>query len=140
MDATSTADLQHAFQAFVARLVPFLARRVTRELRAERTEGDADPWVDQVASPLGRRAHCRACREGRIEGARKVGKRWLVRRSALDAHVQAIGRAPHIEDGAPASGIPGHDSDEPTQAEIEAVLRAGGLCRTARGDSRTRGR
>lgn len=125
-DVYSPDAIGRALRALLVLLAPLLAPMVARELRGRTTEDDADPWVDQACSPLGRRAHCRACAAGKIEGARKVGKRWLARRSALDAYVQAHGRAPRVED-APASGVRERDTDEPTEAEIAAELRAVGL-------------
>lgn len=110
-------ELVRALHALVVLLAPMVAK----ELRSKATEDDtADPWVDQTGSPLGRRAHCRACSAGKIEGARKVGKKWLSRRSALDAYVQAHGRAP-VEHAAE------HDTGEPTEADVAAELRAAGL-------------
>ncbi len=114
-------DLDRALRPLAALLAPLLAPMVAKELRSKATEDDtADPWVDQTHSPLGRRAHCRACSAGKIEGARKLGKKWLARRSALDAYVQAHGRAP-VEHAAE------HDTGEPTEADIAAELRAAGL-------------
>ena len=126
-DVYSSHEIGRALRPLAALLAPLLAPMVARELRGKATEDDtADRWVDQASSPLGRRAHCRACAAGKIEGARKVGKKWLARRSALDAYVQAVGRAPRVED-APASGVREHDTDEPTEADIAAELRAVGL-------------
>lgn len=107
----------------LAVLHAFLCSLVDRELHAKGREDDADPLLDQTRSPLGRRAHCEACRAGKIEGARRVGKKWLCRRSALDAYIQANGRAPRVED-APASGV---RELEASEADIAAELRRAGL-------------
>lgn len=55
----------------------------------ERVSGfEDDPWLDKARSPLGAQ-HNRVCRSGKIQGARLVGRRWLARRSAIDAFVAA---------------------------------------------------
>ena len=57
-------------------------------------EPDANEWIDQTASPLGRRRHCALARRGVLK-AHKDGARWLVRRKDLDAYIegQDIGTA-----------------------------------------------
>jgi hypothetical protein len=44
-------------------------------------------WVDQDASPLGRRRHLAAVRRGHLVGC-KVGKRVLVRRADLNSYLE----------------------------------------------------
>lgn len=85
-------ELQRALQPLAVWLAPMLAPLVAKELRAQTGDAD-DPWVDQDHSPLGRRTHCRVCKEGKLDGARKLGKKWLVRRTILDAYVQTKGSA-----------------------------------------------
>ena len=47
-----------------------------------------DEWVDQDHSPLGRRGHLRAVREGKLAGHRPEGSRLvLVRREDLDRYL-----------------------------------------------------
>jgi hypothetical protein len=136
-------------------LVRLLAPLVREELaRPEATAGD--PWVDQKASPLGRREHCRACASGAIKGAQLVKRRWLARRSAIDAFIEAHGAPPAASTRAssataprstssstasPASSTPVQaspppandvDDDEPTPAEVDAVLKRAGLEHTPR--------
>lgn len=59
---------------------------------------DPEEWIDQVASPLGRRRHCELCRHGVLAGARKVQGQWLVKRKELDAFIDGQGGA--VEGGA----------------------------------------
>lgn len=54
-----------------------------------------DDWIDQTRSPLGKRAHLRAVREGKLSG-HKVGARVLVRRSDLDAFIAGHRARPPI--------------------------------------------
>lgn len=65
-----------------------VARALLRQERA------ADEWVDQFASPLGRRQHNEAARKGKLSGARKVKGHWLVRRDVLNTYIQKQGLAP----------------------------------------------
>lgn len=99
-----------ALRPLAALLAPLVAEQL-------REHDEADPWVDQTASPLGRRGHCRACKAGLIEGARKVGKRWLVRESALSTYVDKHGLSSSVAE----------ESDDASLAELEALARAKGL-------------
>jgi hypothetical protein len=47
-----------------------------------------DDWIDQHASPLGKRAHLEAVRRGDLRGT-KHGRRVLVRRSELDSFLES---------------------------------------------------
>jgi hypothetical protein len=58
------------------------------------SEPSPEEWVDQHSSPLGRRAHCELARRGRLPSAHKVRGRWLVRRTDIDAFIEAHARAP----------------------------------------------
>lgn len=109
-----------------------------REALAGKHQGDddADPWIDQEASPLGRRAHCRACASGCIPGARKVRRKWLARQSAIDAYIAENGTAaiPRSPDNAPANDTAGEEverSGESTPADVDALLRRVNLQATA---------
>jgi len=51
-------------------------------------EADPDEWVDQEASPLGRRRHCELARQGAFPSAHKVDGRWQVRRKDVDAYIE----------------------------------------------------
>jgi len=64
-------------------------RRIAREEAAAVLESDISPadWVDQIRSPLGKRAHLDAARRGDFP-SRRVGKRVLVRRRDLDAFIE----------------------------------------------------
>ena len=74
-----------ALDALAEALLPRLLSR----LAAERQDAKL---VDVAAVvPLPRRTVYRACRAGRIEGARRVGRRWLAARAAVDAWVRSCG-------------------------------------------------
>jgi hypothetical protein len=90
---------------------------VREELRAAQDDDAGDPWVDQNESPLGRREHCRLARDGAFP-ARKVGKRWLARRSALDAFIEA-------HPTAKADGAPANDTAASVLAEVGIELVRG---------------
>lgn len=122
-----------ALAPLVELLLPALRARLASEDAAKGAAGD---WLDQRTSPLGRRAHCRACASGAITDARRVGRRWLARRSDLDAYIAAHGRpAAAPREQAPAESSPANDTGAPTAAEIEAELRPLGVTtrRRARG-------
>jgi excisionase family DNA binding protein len=69
-----------AIEAIEAGLSMMLAG--LKKLRAD------DEWVDQTNSPLGRRAHLRAVRDGKLPGHRPEGsKRVLVRREDIDRYI-----------------------------------------------------
>ena len=69
-------------------LAPFMAPALTRV--AQNTPEDG--WVDQRCSPLGRRLHCSLARRGALP-ARKLGRRWLVKRTVLEAYIAEHGKA-----------------------------------------------
>lgn len=101
-------------------LAKLLLPLLREELAAEQAAApEPDTWVDQASSPLGRRAHCRACSAGDIE-AHKVGKKWLARRSAVDAYVTKFGLVPKVTAVEKRDPV---DPDEPTEAEVIAFVR-----------------
>lgn len=80
--ASRTRGTTKQAEALIAAIRDFV-QVVSKEV--EPTE--EDDWVDQKSSPLGRRAHLEAVRDGRLVG-RKVGKRVLVRRSEVEAYIE----------------------------------------------------
>jgi hypothetical protein len=85
---------QVVLEALARVLAPAIAREVIAQLRAGETPG----MVDQSASPLGRRRHIALARTliaaGSADAAR-IGRRYLVRREAIDAHATELSkRAP----------------------------------------------
>ena len=121
MNASHPA-IRAALAPLVELLLPVLREALAGELAAELR--GAGEWIDQEASPLGRRAHCRACASGALPGARKVGRRWMVQRSAVDAYIAAHGRP--AEAPPTVASSPANDT-APTRAEVEAELRAAGM-------------
>jgi hypothetical protein len=79
-----------------------LSPRVERELAASallaaidryirvaiRAPSQAEEWVDQHTSPLGKRAHLEAVRSGKLRGV-KHGRRILVRRAELNSFLES---------------------------------------------------
>jgi hypothetical protein len=65
-------------------------------IRALEESEEEDEWVDQKASPLGRRLHCEAARTGQLK-AKKLNGRWLAKRSDVDAYIEAHGTRPPAE-------------------------------------------
>lgn len=105
----------------LARLfVPFVAA----ELRGATSAEEGDGWIDQACSPLGRRLHCALARAGTLP-ARKMGRRWLVRRADLDAYIEEHGRAA-ARTAAEPDATP--DADE---AEVRALLAECGMVAVA---------
>lgn len=84
--AAATAE-QLPARARKAMAASALIEAVERFVRECFRERDArDEWIDQDASPLGRRRHLALVRLGRL-AAVKDGKRVLVKRSDLDAYL-----------------------------------------------------
>ena len=77
-----TADA--ALDALADALLPRLRARLIAETR------DADLVDVLEAVPGPRRSIMRACREGRIAGAVRVGRRWLAPRAAVDAWLRSM--------------------------------------------------
>lgn len=93
----SDGDLVAVLGGFARLLAPFLAAELGSRMAA-----DGEVWIDQDVSPLGRRLHCVLARRG-VLPARKVGRRWLVRRADMDAFISAEKHAPKsrpVEDDA----------------------------------------
>ena len=53
-------------------------------------------WLDQAASPLGRRRHLELVRTGVLPG-KKEGRRVLVRRADLEAYLAVAPKSPPVE-------------------------------------------
>ncbi len=63
-------------------LAELVAQKVVDKLRA----GDMPGYVDQASSPLGRRRHISAIRQGKLPGL-SVGRRYLARVTDVEAYV-----------------------------------------------------
>lgn len=96
-----------------AQIMNGLVQLLLPVFRAEIAAARHDDWIDQSHSPLGRREHCRLARAGTLP-ARKVGRRWLVRRSELDAWIEA-----HAE----PTAEPSADGNVDLMAAVRAVAR-----------------
>jgi hypothetical protein len=110
--APSSSPLESALHSLAAVLAPLVA--------AEIASHRGEDWIDQDDSALGRREHCRRARRGDLP-ARKVGRRWLVRRAHLDAWIEAHPTA------TPRAG-----SEERSGETVAEVLREVGLDLVAR--------
>lgn len=64
-----------------------LIQWVVRDTLRTNTSREADEWIDQARSPLGRRQHLALVRRGILSGC-KVGRRVLVRRAEIDEYVE----------------------------------------------------
>lgn len=120
-------------------LVRLLAPLLRDELRLPGPTTQAEEWLDQNRSPLGRRPHCKACRAGLIKGARRVGRHWYATRAAIDAYIRQGQGAeiPLVSDppaGLAAEGRPANDAPAlaPSAADVEAELRSIGHTRAPR--------
>jgi hypothetical protein len=83
--ASSAPDLERALGELVAKAVD--AR--LRELGI--APGMVDPVVPVVgALPVKRTKATEICRSGAIEGAKRIGRVWVARRSAIDAYVASL--------------------------------------------------
>ena len=73
-----------ALRAFALALAPYMA-----ELLGAPRDGEL---VDVVAAvPAPRRSVLAACRRGDVQGASRVGRRWLASRGAIDAWLRTLG-------------------------------------------------
>ena len=71
-----------ALDALLGVLADRIAERVVDKLRA----GNLDGYVDQAASPLGRRRHIDAIRAGALPGI-QVGRRYLALRKDVEEYI-----------------------------------------------------
>lgn len=89
----------------VAAALRLLADWADARARAENNASCSPSWVDQKASPLGRRRHINAVRrrvaEG-AEGARVVGRRYLLTAEVVDAELGRVTRAKSTLESPPA--------------------------------------
>jgi hypothetical protein len=76
------------------------------------SSGGALDWIDQFASPLGKRKHNTLCKQNVFPSAHKEGHRWLVRRAELDAYITTHGKPP---------------KDKSSIAEIDRMLHELGM-------------
>lgn len=96
-------------------LARLFAPFVAAEIRNIRQTSSDDAWIDQESSPLGRRMHCSLARRG-VLAARKVGRRWMVRRADLEAFIAA-------QKGGPSAAAREEcDGDEEQSARVRALL------------------
>lgn len=71
-----------------AELLALVRAAVREELAIAREESDL---VDVAkAIPLSRRVVLGLCRDGKIHGAKKVGKRWLAKREDVEAFLASV--------------------------------------------------
>lgn len=75
-------------EAAAAMMVEGLALFVESVIESRGLTGE---WVDQKSSPLGTRRHCQLARDGVLSSARKVGRRWLVKRTELETFIASHG-------------------------------------------------
>lgn len=78
--------MNRARVAQLFRTIAEASAELADELGAEAANA-ADEWVDQHRSPLGKRAHLEAVRDGRLPGFKPDRRRVLVRRRDIDAYL-----------------------------------------------------
>jgi hypothetical protein len=101
--------------AEVLRCVRELVMLAVPELRG--LERGACDLVDVAAAvPASRRVLFRACRDGAIVGASRVGRRWLAPRSSIDEWLRS--RGPRLVPAAPAD-----DDDDELEALRQSLAR-----------------
>jgi hypothetical protein len=83
---------QHSAEA-PAEVLVGLAAWIRQIVRDEIGVPDPSDWIDQYASPLGKRRHLELVRAGLLKG-RKDGKTVYVRRGEIDAYLEAHAVAP----------------------------------------------
>lgn len=120
----SEMDIDRATSTFAASLTAILKATYRRGL-ADGQKEEAE-LLDQYNSGLGRRHHCRAWREGKLQG-RKVGRRVLITREDRDRYLK--------EYGAPGALIPAGAAD--IDSSLDRELRSLGFD-SAAGKKRTR--
>ncbi|MFO0591876.1 MAG: helix-turn-helix domain-containing protein [Polyangiaceae bacterium] len=98
---------------FAHLLAPFMAAALARAPQNDPEDG----WVDQPCSPLGRRLHCSLARRGALP-ARKLGRRWLVKRTVVEAYIAEHGKA---AEPTPSPDVGESDYDENAVRELLAT-------------------
>jgi hypothetical protein len=93
-----------------------LLRVVVDVLRPLLGAGVVDPWIGHEEWPFSRRRALRLAREGAFE-VRLVGRRYLCRRSALDAFIEAHAGV------ARSAPVPANDAAEVDELDELAALR-----------------
>ena len=88
-----------ALRGLAVALVPMLRELLDLERSGE---GLVDVLDFTGSEKRGRRAALRACRQGRIEGAVKIGRRWRAPRASVESWLRSLGPRP----------VPPADDDE----------------------------
>jgi hypothetical protein len=79
-----------ALRSLARALLPYLRE----ELARDRSEGELLDVLEHV--PGSQRSLMTACRTGEIAGAKKVARRWIATRAAIDAYLRT--RGPRVVD------------------------------------------
>ncbi len=106
-------ELGELVRQLAAALADELAEPVARRVVDLLRDGDAIDLVDQHTSPLGPRRHVKLCRKGVLPHTR-LGRRWCVRRSDLEAYLGTGAEAPPR----PANDTAPRQADEALAAEL----------------------
>jgi hypothetical protein len=83
-------DTQHLAQALAA----FIDATVEAKIKKALANADAADLVSHKKVDVPARVACEACAAGEVEGARKVGRRWLATRSAWDRWIDRRATTP----------------------------------------------
>ena len=121
--ANVCAQNDNQTEATIAAALLPLARLLAPFVAAELAGSDGEDWIDQHASPLGRRRHCELARSDAFP-ARRVGRRWLARRADVDAYIEAQ-RTGAALDVRPANDRDALDEDD--DPGVRAVMAEHGI-------------
>lgn len=125
--ANVCASHGHENRERAAEIVCQLARLLAPFVAAELRRIPSDDWVDQTTSPLDRKRHCKLAKAQAFP-AHKEGRRWLARRSDIDAYIEACGSdsTPAARPLAIPATRPANDAHE-GDPSVEAALAEVGL-------------
>jgi hypothetical protein len=82
-----TIDLAQAIERLID-------ARIEAKLASRLTPGPTETLVDLASAPPGKRRSYRAARDGEVEGAIKLQRRWFAPRSSYEAWITKIGVVP----------------------------------------------
>lgn len=105
MSARPIRAIELTPDARIARAKRVIADAITDLVEAQVAKGVvASEWVDQDASPLGRRRHLDLVRDRVLVGVRE-GRKVLVRKRDINAYLEKRGVTPAVEDEDDVEGL-----------------------------------
>lgn len=104
-EAEIAAMLAGPLQALAVALAAAITAAVAN-MPGDENEPSGDEWIRHDRSPLGARRTRELAKRGAFRGARKVGRKWLILRSELDAFIQREGTTSPANDNADEGADP----------------------------------